>query len=296
MVVLQHKSSQVQNHHKRQKEMETLLKFLDKAGVDSSALDETIGDYVLQLVREGGTEEEVYSVLEGCYPELEESADCRLGLADLISQLQVTKPPPTSSPSSADSSNQPTSSTDGTHGTNLAAAGGAEDEEDVGFLREMMPQISDRGLRYVLHWLSKGNRATAATYLADEFSTGRGAGSALRGLEEEAEAFERREYDSRRKAQLEERRAEEDKNRRDAELEVVKKKIVGRYADQTEGLAPVANVAPKLNSQKPNTRYRDGKVVTTTGAKVIVESLKPEWDGGSRGKVKTKGKRGKGFV
>lgn len=29
---------------------------------------------------------------------------------------------------------------------------------------------------------------------------------------------------------------------------------------------------------------------------VVVENLKPEWDGGSRGKVKTKGKRGKGFV
>lgn len=29
---------------------------------------------------------------------------------------------------------------------------------------------------------------------------------------------------------------------------------------------------------------------------VIVEAVKPEWDGGSRGKVKTKGKRGKGFV
>lgn len=29
---------------------------------------------------------------------------------------------------------------------------------------------------------------------------------------------------------------------------------------------------------------------------VIVETVKPEWDGGSRGKVKTKGKRGKGFV
>lgn len=31
-------------------------------------------------------------------------------------------------------------------------------------------------------------------------------------------------------------------------------------------------------------------------SKVIVEAVKPEWDGGSRGKVKTKGKRGKGFV
>lgn len=89
MVVLQHKSSQVQNHHKRQKEMETLLKFLDKAGVDSSALDETIGDYVLQLVREGGTEEEVYSVLEGCYPELEEVCDVRFMVLALMICLAV---------------------------------------------------------------------------------------------------------------------------------------------------------------------------------------------------------------
>lgn len=30
--------------------------------------------------------------------------------------------------------------------------------------------------------------------------------------------------------------------------------------------------------------------------KYIVEKLTPDWDGGSRGKVKTKGKRGPGFV
>lgn len=95
-----------------------------------------------------------------------------------------------------------------------------------------MPHISDRGLRYVLHRLCKGNRATAATYLADKFSRGGRASGALRGLEEEAEAFERREDDSRRKAQLEERRAEKEKEKTDAELEVLKKKIVGRYADQ----------------------------------------------------------------
>lgn len=47
------------------------------------------------------------------------------------------------------------------------------------------------------------------------------------------------------------------------------------------------NVAHKL-------RYRDGVVVATKGEKFIVEK-EPEWDGGSRGKVKSKGKRGVGW-
>lgn len=45
-------------------------------------------------------------------------------------------------------------------------------------------------------------------------------------------------------------------------------------------------------------RYRDGMVVQakdTQGGKYLVEQ-KEEWDGGSKGKVITKGKRGKGYV
>jgi len=41
-------------------------------------------------------------------------------------------------------------------------------------------------------------------------------------------------------------------------------------------------------------RYRDGVVVATKGEKFIVEK-EQEWDGGSRGKVKSKGKRGVGW-
>ena len=42
-------------------------------------------------------------------------------------------------------------------------------------------------------------------------------------------------------------------------------------------------------------RYREGMVVSSSGEKYIIQ--KPaEFDGGSRGKVYTKGKRGKGFV
>jgi hypothetical protein len=44
-------------------------------------------------------------------------------------------------------------------------------------------------------------------------------------------------------------------------------------------------------------RYHNGVPVhVRKGEKYVVEVLQEEWDGGSRGKVKTKGKRGKGFA
>lgn len=47
--------------------------------------------------------------------------------------------------------------------------------------------------------------------------------------------------------------------------------------------------------QKSAVRFRDGAVVTTKGEKYITEK-KEEWDGGSRGRVKSKGKRGVGWI
>lgn len=52
--------------------MDVLLQYLDREGMDASELDEAVADYMVQLASEGGTEEEVWSVMEGCYPELEE--------------------------------------------------------------------------------------------------------------------------------------------------------------------------------------------------------------------------------
>ena len=43
-------------------------------------------------------------------------------------------------------------------------------------------------------------------------------------------------------------------------------------------------------------RFLDGQVVGNKGEKYVVVNEKEEWDGGSRGRVKTKGKRGPGFV
>ncbi|CAN0048928.1 unnamed protein product [Ectocarpus sp. 8 AP-2014] len=164
-----------------------------------------------------------------------------------------------------------------------------------------MPQVSDRGLRYVLHRVAKGSRVTAASYLADRFAVGSSSAS-LKGLEADAEAFERKEQGDARKAREASDRAEEARRRDKEERDALKGKIVGRYADEVKAEGGATKVAtkkvdlPGLTEKKKTTRYRDGKVVTTTGAKVIVEAVKPEWDGGSRGKVKTKGKRGKGFV
>jgi hypothetical protein len=51
----------------------------------------------------------------------------------------------------------------------------------------------------------------------------------------------------------------------------------------------------KANESK-QVRFRDGVVASTKGQRFIIESTKEEWNGGSSGKVYTKGKRGKGFV
>lgn len=48
------------------------MRFLEGEGKDASELDEAVADYMVQLASEGGTKEEVWSVLEGCFPELEE--------------------------------------------------------------------------------------------------------------------------------------------------------------------------------------------------------------------------------
>jgi hypothetical protein len=52
----------------------------------------------------------------------------------------------------------------------------------------------------------------------------------------------------------------------------------------------------KEDSSKGKVRFRDGAIVSTKGEKYIVEKTKEEWDGGSRGRVKSKGKRGVGWV
>ena len=74
------------------------------------------------------------------------------------------------------------------------------------------------------------------------------------------------------------------------------------YAADGEKLELSAPRLPYAKTRKealggPKTRYLDGQAVSTKGnEKFIVVDQKEEWDGGSRGRVKTKGKRGPGGV
>jgi len=52
----------------------------------------------------------------------------------------------------------------------------------------------------------------------------------------------------------------------------------------------------KTKNERAGVRYLDGVPVSSKGEKYIVIKDKEEWDGGSKGKVYTKGKRGKGYV
>lgn len=69
--------------------MEALVQYLDTVGVDPSCLDETIADYVIQLAKEGGTEDETWSILEGCYPELEEVGASISGWSSITAVVPV---------------------------------------------------------------------------------------------------------------------------------------------------------------------------------------------------------------
>ncbi|CAG9464053.1 unnamed protein product [Pedinophyceae sp. YPF-701] len=98
-------------------------------------------------------------------------------------------------------------------------------------------------------------------------------------------------------------------------LEKDRKRVVERFAHK-EVSAGGSEGAPKRGSSRKGAglqpwqtaghaaapegdskvRYRDGQVVSRKGEKFIVEKVTDDWDGGSRGKVFTKGKRGKGFT
>lgn len=69
------------------------MRFLEGEGKDASELDEAVADYMVQLASEGGTKEEVWSVLEGCFPELEEVREQNSNGISLPSPDHTQNPP-----------------------------------------------------------------------------------------------------------------------------------------------------------------------------------------------------------
>ena len=90
-------------------------------------------------------------------------------------------------------------------------------------------------------------------------------------------------------------------------MKIINKRIVREFGERE--VKPLKDQNGKLLSSKPvlfldkhatdgkHVRYRDGVVANTNGAKFIVEKDPNEdYDGGSRGRVKSKGKRGVGWT
>ena len=157
---------------------------------------------------------------------------------------------------------------------------------DVAMLRELMPSASEAACAHALRQCG-GAREEAVEMLFNRD---------LADLEKEAsEALKKAEADQKREARLE-------KERRRATLE--RNDQVRDHRADGEELKLGKPRLPYNTSRKealkggPNggVRYLDGQVVAHKGEKTIVVNEKEEWDGGSRGKVKTKGKRGPGFV
>lgn len=84
-----------------------------------------------------------------------------------------------------------------------------------------------------------------------------------------------------------------------------KAQVLERFQDEvvsSNSGVKKSKLKPKQNKAKKPTidaaskiRFIDNEIVSRTGAKSIIIDDTVEWDGGSRGKVKSKGKRGIGF-
>ncbi|GMI25337.1 hypothetical protein TrRE_jg12560 [Triparma retinervis] len=121
----------------------------------------------------------------------------------------------------------------------------------------------------------------------------------------------RKELDDRlRRAEVERNAGKENSSMID---EVTKKLIMSRFDDESYAVGSnnnnnnnannaKAKKEARRNSKKEKSksdsgvRFRDGVVVSNKGGKFITEEIKPDWDGGSRGRVKSKGKRGVGWT
>lgn len=84
--------------------------------------------------------------------------------------------------------------------------------------------------------------------------------------------------------------------------EAARARTLDRFAEApvVSGAAPPrawggGDTGGRAKKGQPTTRFLGGRAVTTRDKYVVVQD-KPEWDGGSRGKVKTKGKRGTGVA
>jgi len=155
----------------------------------------------------------------------------------------------------------------------------------VAVLVELCPQLSPS---FAAHALRGRFRGDAAAF-AESLLCG-GEAELLAAQQAFGEAGSARQETSAASAELDSAEMRE-------EQAALRALIVSRYDLTTTGggTRPVA-WGTGQEMAKSKVRFHNGEVATRNGDKYVVEKLTPEWDGGSRGRVKTKGKRGPGYA
>jgi len=160
--------------------------------------------------------------------------------------------------------------------------------DDVATLREVLPDASEGLCAYVLR-RCHGECEEAIEMLL---------GNDLEKLEAERGEAERRD-EAERKSEAKAERSFDRASRR-----AINERN-GQVRDHAADGDDVKLNAPRLPYAKTRKealkggdmrRYLDGQVVANKGEKYVVVDATEDWDGGSRGRVKTKGKRGPGYA
>jgi hypothetical protein len=286
-----------------------LKKLLHAACIEAGEVDDALTSYLRELItmvaeddmEESEAEQVLSDVLEGYYPEFADIADKVDLVHGLISNLlcstaSVQQP---DQPQQQQAAAQPPALGIDAPSLSMIApparsgkltaveadapvAMAVDDDAEVNFLCSMMPHLSKPLVKFVLHQRCTGSSSAAAAQLLDEELVAQHTAAHTAWLEK-----------LRKQEQLEK-----------LSEEAVKERVLNKYSDQVvvpKGQAvnfnaPLRALTAVKSDKGPKVRYRDGHVATTNGAKMIITMVKPEWDGGSRGKVTTKGKRGKGFA
>jgi hypothetical protein len=223
-------------------------------------------------------------------------------IAACLSQIKIRASSSSSSPSSDVSSSSSEAKTD--------------EEQALHMLRELLPEHLAQPINvipneYLLHILrlNHNNREATASWLLEQSCNTNDSTNTTRdnSLIRKVERW---------RHQLQEKESQVAIAKR--EKEETRKQIVQKYALQVvpDGNQPKkttstsssnkrllpppikvkASSSGDQQSSSTKVRYREGVVVSRKNEKYIIEKIGEDWDGGSKGKVYTKGKRGKGFI
>uniref|UniRef100_A0A7S2SIJ0 Uncharacterized protein n=1 Tax=Rhizochromulina marina TaxID=1034831 RepID=A0A7S2SIJ0_9STRA len=167
------------------------------------------------------------------------------------------------------------------------------DDEKVACLMELLPPESPLQQRahvaYLYVVVARRNIEDATSALVDEFVS--------------ADEIRRQENAERIRCNYEQwvrDRKEEEKLAGVSSAEV-QRATVDKYAlrpQSKHGAQPLVFVDESHKEKRTHYRYLNGQRVAFKNGKdkYVLENVTPEWDGGSRGRVKTKGKRGPGWA